>query len=89
MAIKFELLEGRIHGARYYSVRPLNEWFMTGGMSEDPFSTWSNMSDWCTEAFGAAPIDGIWDPGHRWYENNAKFWFRNEQDRTLFLLRFA
>ena len=28
-------------------------------------------------------------PGERWYADNRKFLFRNEADRTLFILRWA
>jgi hypothetical protein len=44
--------------------------------------------EWCVESFGASAEMGVWEPGARWYANNAKFWFRNDEDRTLFLLRW-
>jgi hypothetical protein len=50
------------------------------------------MSAWCTETFGPS-TGSIWsdkapDPSERWYENNAKFWFSEEKDLTLFILRW-
>ena len=83
--MKFELLEGRIHGARYYTVRPEFEWWPP---SIDPNVNWRNMLAWCVETFGPSAEMGVWEPGARWYANNAKFWFRNAEDRTLFLLRW-
>ena len=36
---------------------------------------------WCREQFGKS--------GHRWYENQKKFFFKDEKDMTLFILRFC
>jgi hypothetical protein len=56
--------------------------------------SWRDMSDWCSETFG--PVSDVWqadkwftEPGARWYQNNAKFWFRDEADRIWFLLRWS
>jgi hypothetical protein len=74
-----KLDEGRIYGARYYTVEPV------GG-------SWKNMEQWCEETFG--PHGGaVWGneppfPNKRWYMNNRKFWFRTEKDRDWFLLRW-
>lgn len=50
--------------------------------------TWNEMVEWCVEAYGPTPRDGVWTPSARWYINNAKFWFKKESDLTLFLLRW-
>ena len=84
--MKLEIDEGRIFGARYYTVHPVPGWDLTydwGGVD-----TWNEMMEWCVATFGPAPEDGIWTPGSRWYANNARFWFRNEADRNWFLLRW-
>jgi hypothetical protein len=68
--------EGRVHGARYYCVEPI------GG-------NWLNMEKWATETFGA--VGSVWaldPPSKRWYANDRKFWFRNEADRTMFILKW-
>lgn len=78
-----ECLEGKLFGARYYTVQP-----QLPEMYHQVQQTWNNMIEWCVETFGPTPIDGIWTPGSRWYTNNAKFWFRNEADRTLFVLKW-
>lgn len=82
--MELECLEGEIFGARYYTVRPLfpahaPTWFR---------KEWDSMLQWCVETYGPTPEDGVWTPGSRWYSNNAKFWFRNEVDRTLFVLKW-
>jgi len=72
--------EGRVYGARYYCVEPV------GG-------NWPEMEAWCYKTFGddASPIwgaDKAPEPAQRWYKNNRKFWFRNEADRTMFVLKW-
>ena len=77
------LSEGTIYGSRYYCVEPV------GG-------NWREMEDWCIQICGET-TGSIWaeavnktipQPGERWYGNNRKFWFRNEQDRTMFVLKW-
>lgn len=74
------LSEGRVYGSRYYTAEPV------GG-------NWREMEAWCYEAFGddSYPIwgeDRAPEPAQRWYKNNRKFWFRNEADRTMFVLKW-
>jgi len=38
-------------------------------------------SNWCTEQFGPE--------GVRWFEKQKRFYFKNEHDCTLFILRWA
>jgi len=71
------LSEGRVHGARYYCVEPI------GG-------NWREMEDWCISTYGA--VGSVWaldPPSKRWYANDRRFWFRNESDRTLFILKWS
>ena len=87
MGIELELLEGRIHGARYYTVKPQFQWDLHndwGGVKQ-----WRAMTEWCVDTFGPSTEMGVWEPGAAWYANNSKFWFRNEKDRTLFVLRWS
>jgi hypothetical protein len=73
----FEFSEGRVYGARYLTVHPNNGWH------------WNEMMDWMVEQFGSSAEDGVWTPDMRWYANNAKFWFREEKDLTMFILRWS
>jgi hypothetical protein len=77
------LSEGKVYGSRYYCVEPV------GG-------NWREMEDWCIQTCGET-TGSIWAeevkkttpmPGERWYANNRKFWFREEKDRTMFLLKW-
>ena len=76
------LSEGTVYGARYHCVEPI------GG-------SWLEMEIWCSDTFGET--GSIWsetknltpEPLKRWYMNNRKFWFRNERDRTLFIMRWS
>jgi len=59
-----------------YWVRPFN-------YSE---SDWQAMSVWMTEIFG----DSNWlKENALWVGSDRKYWFRNEADRTFFLLRWS
>jgi hypothetical protein len=74
------LSEGKVYGSRYYCVEPV------GG-------NWLEMEQWSLEHFGSVG-DHIWgnekapEPAQRWYMNNRKFWFRDEMDRTIFVLKW-
>ena len=85
MVMTMEMIcdEGRISGARYCTVHPViePEW------NQEP-RAWHEMMAWVVETFGPTADNGVWTPGQRWYVNNAKFWFRNEADLLLFLLRW-
>ena len=70
----------------------------TGTVLDEPYHTvqplfvgasWIDMEVWCTDVFGKTSIDGVWTPGRRWYMNNSKFWFRDQKDLTMFILRWA
>lgn len=71
---------GTVYGSRYHTVKPV------GG-------NWQDMQAWCLTTYGESGKH-IWganetpEPGQRWYMNNAKFWFREEKDLTMFILRW-
>jgi hypothetical protein len=75
------LSHGTVYGSRYYTVEPV------GG-------SWADMELWCHNTFG--DTGSIWqetknltpEPHKRWYMNNRKFWFRNESDRTMFIMKW-
>jgi hypothetical protein len=74
-----KLTEGTVYGSKYYCVEPV------GGI-------WREMEYWCLEHFGSVG-EHIWgekasEPAQRWYMNNRKFWFRDEQDRLIFVMRW-
>ena len=77
------LSEGTVYGSRYYCVEPY------GG-------SWMEMEKWVLKTYGES-TGSIWaeekykhsaQPGERWYGNNRKFWFRDEADRTMFILKW-
>ena len=74
---KLEINEGRVYGARYLTVHPSNGW------------KWNEMMQWMIDTFGPTAHDGVWTPSMRWYANHSKFWFREEKDLTLFILRWS
>ena len=74
---KLELSEGCVYGARYLTVHPTNG------------TRWDDMTVWMVKTFGPSAWNGVWTPDQRWYANNAKFWFRDEKDLTMFILRWS
>jgi hypothetical protein len=71
--------ERRIHGSRFYTVEPI------GG-------NWREMEQWAIDTFGES--SSLWvNPEDmdkcRWFGNDRKFWFRNEEDRTMFVLKWV
>ena len=75
--------EGKVFGARYYTVNPVFEYWWGTEPKE-----WNKMVEWCVDTYGPSPSDGLWTPGARWYVNNSKFWFRKIEDRSWFMLRW-
>jgi hypothetical protein len=74
---KLQLSEGQVYGARYLTVHPNNGF------------KWNEMMAWMVSTFGPSAEDGVWTPNMRWYANNSKFWFREEKDLTIFILRWS
>jgi hypothetical protein len=75
-----KLTEGTVYGSRYYCVEPV------GG-------NWPEMQEWCLNQFGDSGKH-IWgeketpNPQQRWYMNNRKFWFLDDADRLMFVMRW-
>ncbi len=70
----------KIYGRPYYEISPI----VSSG-------EWNSMMSWCVETFGPSGTElkpGVWAPDQIWYANNARFLFREEQDRNLFLLKW-
>lgn len=74
-----KLSTGKVFGCRFYTVEPV------GGR-------WSQMEEWCTRTFG--PVSDAWHIKEnnyqvgRWYVNDRRFWFRNEQDQMMFVMKW-
>ena len=66
--------------AVYYCVEPV------GG-------NWIKMSNWAVSTYGEPSTiwdaqNFMWPENGRWFMNNRIFWFRNERDRTMFILKW-
>jgi len=66
-----------VYGTEYLTVHPNNS------------DAWNEMMQWMIEQFGPSADNGVWTPDMRWYANNAKFWFRSEQDLMMFVLKWS
>jgi len=75
--------EGRVYGARYYTVEPIWAW-IPGWYNQ----YWNDMVAWCVEEYGPT-VTSVITPGAKWYVNNAKFWFREKDDLAYFMLRWG
>jgi hypothetical protein len=73
----FEISSGRVYGSEYLTVHPTNG------------NHWSEMMKWMVDTFGPSANNGVWTPNIRWYANNSKFWFRDQKDLTMFILRWS
>ena len=78
-----EQSEGTVYGCRYHTVKP--QGWMYHGDNPD----WNKIVTWVVVTYGPTATDGVWTPGQRWYVNNAKFWFRDLEDITLFMLKWS
>lgn len=55
-----------------------------GAIGQEP---WASITQWCKETWG--PM-GIWgDAASPWKRMGPKYFFKHEQDRDLFVLRWA
>lgn len=80
-----ERSQGQVFGVRYWTVHPV----MEPSWVYEHQRHWDSMISWMVETFGPTAHDGVWTPNQRWYANNAKFWFRDEKDLLVFLLRWS
>ena len=73
------LSEGTVYGSPYYCVEPV------GG-------SWTEMELWCMQAFGETTGsiygENVPEPAQRWYMNNRKFWFRDQADQLMFVMKW-
>ena len=81
--MELEQSEDTIYGCRYYTIKPI-AWMYYG----DNY-LWNKIITWVVVTYGPTAEDGVWTPDQRWYVNNAKFWFRDPEDVTMFLLKWS
>ena len=79
---QFELTTQKLKGIEFYLFEPT-------GFNYN----WLHMVRWATETFSDPgkiwpEHNFVWPQDIRWGTNLGNFWFRNEADRTLFLLRW-
>lgn len=76
-------------GADYHWVSPPNPyaWWLASGTSEKSRAHFKAIMDWCNDTYG--PSQDWAFRNRRWYANDRKYYFRNESDRTMFILRWC
>ena len=75
------LSERHVNDSNYFCVEPV------GGR-------WGEMEAWVRQSFGDpgdmwATHNFVWPTDARWIQNNRRFWFKYESDRTLFLMKWS
>ena len=76
---RLELSEGTVFGQKYYCVEP------QGWIWRD--FDWKDMVEWCESTMERE--SKTITPNLRWYVNSGQFWFRDEADRTMFVMRWV
>jgi hypothetical protein len=85
---KLELNEGRVYGARYWTICPVPEWDVNGDWGG--VDTWHKMEKWCVETFGPTPNNGVWTPGRRDAEvQGMTVAIKGDATLTEFLLKWS
>lgn len=82
--MKFQSVDRTYGGVQYHVVVFL----------DDPIwnnrKQWNQMDDWCHDQFGPRNSINDWPSiSDRWFANGRAFWFKNEADRTMFILRWS
>lgn len=78
-----ELGKNELFGVTYYTI------YVNGRTLYGDYTVWEDMIGWAVDTFGPSEQAGPSTIGQRWYVNNATFWFKEEQDREWFLLRWS
>jgi hypothetical protein len=80
----------RNNEVEYYWIRPI----FTYGEIYSSFEVWKNrqqrnedIGKWVVETYGEVTDWSV--PNRRWGASNEKYYFRDEVDRTLFILRWG
>lgn len=82
---ELKISTGTVSGTKYYIAKPTWNPSKHGWYNQE----WNDMTAWCVKMFAPTSKDGVWTPDERWYANNSKFWFRDEADLLMFVLRWS
>jgi hypothetical protein len=77
---RIDLDVGTVVGHCYYIATPQG-WIWVDNIE------WIDMTTWCQNMFGMSNTPSL--PLSRWYVHGGSFWFRNEADRTMFVLKWS
>lgn len=63
-------------------------------ITDDPVwknrETWIVMDDWCHDMFGPRDNRNDWPTANdRWFANNRSFWFKNQADQIMFMMKWS
>lgn len=84
MSIKWRVLDdATVFGCKYFTLEP--SWIEWGDRNNE----WNSWVDWCQTTYGGSGDLFDQPPVARWYANSSRLWFRNEEDVTMFLLKWG
>jgi hypothetical protein len=75
--------ENSVYGERYYTVEPRMTWDTNWYVQN-----WNDMESWCNKNFGSKPKVVI-TPNARWYAFNGRFYFKDQEDQMMFVLKWS
>ena len=70
----------------YFWVKPADYVYLIEPPHYEAKATFDHYNAWLTQTFGPG---GWWYDDAKWLASDRKYYFRKEQDRMLFLLRFG
>jgi len=73
-----------VYGESYYEIMPV--W--NPDRKELYNQDLDTMIEWCIENYGPTGSE-VWGAKRWWYDNDSKFWFKEDRDVVLFLLRWG
>jgi hypothetical protein len=76
--------KGTVAGHPYHMVHPVIPFWNTNQAANQ---TWDAMVAWTLETFG--PSNKIYELNQIWYVYNGSFWFLNEEDAIMFVLKWS
>ena len=76
-------------GVIWYWVRPEQAAALDFTDPRNSDDYWTEVGEWCNATFGPRNTWAEEDSPHRWSASDKKYYFRDEADRTMFIMRWS
>ncbi len=74
---------------KWFWVKPKRDFFFVFRPGQYTKDISADMVEWCTQTFGEQHLPLGADDGREWMNQESKFYFRTEEQRTMFMLRWS